>query len=92
MKIGFTDGNRNIYELKKQNSIKFGQSNAISQKKTVVQKDSDDKKKTDKNQNMGKIALAVTVPTLVIGGALAAYYISKGKKKTINASKIVPKA
>ena len=92
MKIGFTDRNRNIYELKKQNSIKFGQSNAISQKKTVVQKDSDDKKKTDKNQNMGKIALAVTVPTLVIGGALAAYYISKGKKKTINASKIVPKA
>ena len=92
MKIGFTDGNRNIYELKKQNSIKFGQSNAISQKKTVVQKDSDDKKKTDKNQNMGKIALAVTVPTLVIGGALATYYISKGKKKTINASKIVPKA
>ena len=90
MKIGFTDRNRNIYELKKQNSIKFGQSNAISQKKTIVQKDSDDKKKTDKNQNMGK-ALAVTVPTLLIGGALAAYCISKGKKKTINASKIVPK-
>lgn len=91
MKIGFTDINRNVYGLKKKNKIGFGQSNSISQKTTVVQNNSDDKKKSDKLNTAGKVALAITVPTVLVGGAFAAYYISKGKKKNVNGSKIAPK-
>lgn len=91
MKIGFTDINRNVYGLKKKNRIGFGQSNSISQKTTVVQNNSDDKKKSDKLSTAGKVALAITVPTVVVGSAFAAYYITKGKKKNVNGSKITPK-
>ena len=91
MKIGFTDINRNVYGLKKKNKIGFGQSNSISQKTTIVQNNSDDKKKSDKINTAGKVALAITVPTVLVGGAFAAYYISKGKKKNVNGSKIAPK-
>lgn len=91
MKIGFTDINRNVYGLKKKNRIGFGQSNSISQKTTVVQNNSDDKKKSDKLNTAGKVALAITVPTVVVGSAFAAYYITKGKKKNVNGSKITPK-
>lgn len=91
MKIGFTDINRNVYGLKKKNRIGFGQSNSISQKTTVVQNNSDDKKKSDKLNTAGKFALAITIPTVMVGSALAAYYITKGKKKNVNGSKIAPK-